>query len=171
MHTDSLNIIDADIVDLLKVDPNKTWVYIADMDKYIPYMPHFWSCLSTKEKQQAKKYYTKLLADRYIISHGILRHILSYYTKQAPKNLEFGHTKYGKPFLNHSNIQFNMSHSGNMVCYGVAINYKVGIDIEYHDDNLDVMGLSDLVLTPQEIIFLKSSEERRNVQFFIGSGP
>ena len=131
MRTDSLNIIDGDILDLLKVDPrsNKMWVYIADMDKYIPYMPHFWSCLSTKKKQQAKKYYTKLLTDRYIISHGILRYILSYYTTQAPKNLEFGHTKYGKPFLNHSNIQFNMSHSGNMVCYGVAINYKVGIDI------------------------------------------
>ena len=148
-----VSIFDCRIVDLLELteDSNKAHVLITEIDKYVQNIPRFWNCLSAKEQEQAKKYCTSLLRDRYIISHGILRYILSYYAKELPQNLEFTHNKYGKPFLKKTNIQFNMSHSHNIVCYAIAFNYKVGIDIEYHNDVLNVMELLELVFTPQEV--------------------
>jgi len=145
---------------------NQVFIFTVDLTGHTNNISKYWHCLSVKEKIQADQYHTKALSHKYVISHGILRLILSYYTKQCPQDIEFTHNEYGKPFLKNSNIYFNMSHSHNKASYIVALNYKVGIDIEYHDDNLDVMRLSDFVLTSQEIMFLKSSEDKEKLATF-----
>ncbi len=127
----------------------------------------YWKCLSVEEKIQANNYHTKSLSDKYVISHGILRHILGYYTKQYPQDVKFIHNQYGKPFLkNSSNIHFNMSHSRNMVSYIIALNYMVGIDIEMHDNNLNVLALADLVLTPEEFRYLSGVDSKEKLELF-----
>ncbi|MDD9139800.1 MAG: hypothetical protein NQ127_02610 [Candidatus Cardinium sp.] len=126
--------------------------------------------LSTEEKIQASKYYTNYLRRLYIISHGILRYILryilSYYVKQHPKDIEFVYSEYGKPFLKDSSIQFNMSHSHDIVSYVIALNYRVGIDIELRDSNLDVQELASLVFTPTEYSFFTSLDIYEKFKFF-----
>ena len=79
-----------------EVKYNTVFVCIVNFTNCKQNIPLFWECLSTKEKIQAKQYYTSDLSDRYIISHGILRYILSYYTHQLPRNIEFIHNKYDK---------------------------------------------------------------------------
>ena len=81
-----MNIFDATIVDSLGVNDsiNKLLIYIVDMDRCTQNISQFWELLSISEREKAKRYYTQLLTDRYIISHGLLRSILSYYIKQLP---------------------------------------------------------------------------------------
>lgn len=154
-----ISIFDKNMVDLFELDEcSKAYVYVVDTDQCNNSLATFWVCLSANEQAQAIRYHSKLLTDRYIISHGILRYILSYYIKQSPKSLEFITNKYGKPSLKGSNIKFNMSHSHNIVCYIIAFNNKVGIDIEVNDNNLDIMELSKLVLTTKENMLLESLE-------------
>jgi 4'-phosphopantetheinyl transferase len=129
-------------------------------------IPQFWECLSSEEKEQARKYYTTDLSNRYIISHGILRYILSCYTKQLPQDIEFIHNKYGKPFLKNSNIHFNMSHSHEIVSYIITLNYRVGIDIELHNDNLSIEEFVDLVFTPKEYDFFTALALAEKPEFF-----
>lgn len=145
---------------------NKAFIYIVDMDRHSNNLYSFWKCLSIDEQEHAKKYYTKLLTNSYIISHGILRYILSYYTNQPAHSLEFINNMYGKPFLKYSNIQFNISHSRNMACYVVTFNNKVGIDIEFHDNTLDIMGISELVLTQKEVALLRSFSTKERYEAF-----
>jgi 4'-phosphopantetheinyl transferase len=163
-----VNIFDVNTINLLGLDKssNKVFVLIMNMDKYAQNIPQFCAYLSAKEKEQAKRYYTKLLTDRYILSHGMLRHILSYYAKVLPQELEFIYNEYGKPFLKKTNIQFNMSHSHNIVCYVIALNHKVGIDIELCDHNLNVQELANLVLTPTEYEYLSSLKSKEKHKFF-----
>lgn len=139
--------------ELSKIDKNlnKVFIYFIDMNKYRGEQTQLWYYLSVKEKQQVKKYSNRFLADRYIVSHGILRCILSYYIKQPPQSIKFIHNEYGKPFLKKSDVQFNMSHSHNIVCYVIAFNCIVGIDIEFYDNTLDIIELLELVLTSREI--------------------
>lgn len=160
------NVLDSSIINLLDVNTNKVFVYIVNMNKCLNNLDQFWNILSVSEKEQAKRYYTPLLTKRYVISHGILRHILSYYAKQPTHSLKFVNNKYGKPFLKNSSIQFNMSHSHNMVYYIVAHDHKVGIDIEFHDHTIDVTALSELVLTPREITLLESFCPRERYKTF-----
>lgn len=166
----SLNtkIIDEKIFDklVLNTSANRVFIYTVDLASYINNISKCWECLSVKEKMQANKYYTKSLSDKYIMSHGILRLILSYYTKQYPQDIEYTHNEYGKPFLENSNIHFNMSHSHNMVSYIVALNYKVGIDIERHDENLNVQELASLVLTSAESQYFSSINSKDRVALF-----
>ncbi len=135
---------------------NKVFTYIIDMDQYHDSLLLFWEYLSINEQEQAKKYYDKVLADRYIISHGILRSILTYYIDQSPSGLELINNTHGKPFLKNSTIEFNMSHSRNMVCYVIAFNNKVGVDIEFYNTTIDVIGMLELVFTKKEVELIKS---------------
>jgi 4'-phosphopantetheinyl transferase len=153
---------------------NKAFVYIVNLtnnynDLILPHTIHkFWQCLSTDEKSQAAKYYSKQLSHQYIVSHGILRYILSYYTSQFPQNIEFIYNEYGKPFLknNSRNIQFNMSHSYGMVAYVITLNYKVGIDIELYDENLNIQELTDLIFTKAEYKFFTTLKNQEKFRFF-----
>ena len=145
---------------------NKVFVYIVNLSHCKLFMSQFWECLSFEEKEQAKKYYTSDLSNRYITSHGVLRYILSYYTKQFPQDIEFIHNEYGKPFLKNHNIQFNMSHSHDVVSYITALNYRVGIDVELHNNTLDIQEFSDLVFTPKEYDFFTSLGTREKLEFF-----
>ena len=157
------------IIDSLNINKqsNKVFIYILDMNKYSYKLTQLWNSLSFEEKEKAESYNSKLLTERYIISHGILRYILSYYTNHLPTNIEFIFNKYGKPYLKNSKVKFNMSHSHNLVCYIVTFDNEVGIDIELYDNNLNVNELSKLVFTPQEaILFDDLNSQEKHITFF-----
>lgn len=162
------SIFEADILDQLVFSTSKNIVFIftVNLTSYINNLSKCWEYLSIKEKIQANKYYTRSLSNKYIMSHGILRYILSCYLKQYPNKVEFIYNEYGKPFLKNSNIQFNMSHSHNMVSYIVALNCKVGIDIELHENNLNVQALANLVLTSDESKCLYSTKSQDKLRLF-----
>lgn len=147
-------------------DSTKVFIYIVNITKCKLNTTQLDQYLSTEEKNQANKYCTNCLRRRYIISHGILRCILSYYVKQHPRDIEFSYGEYGKPFLKDSNIQFNMSHSHDIVSYAIALNHRVGIDVELHDNNLDVQEFASLVFTPTEYSFFTSLDAHEKLSFF-----
>ncbi len=80
-------------------NPNKVFIYIVNLAECKLNINPFLQCLAAEEQVQASKYYTDHLRRQYIISHGILRYILGYYTKQHPKDIIFSYGAYGKPFL------------------------------------------------------------------------
>lgn len=162
------NIFESSLLDQLEFNENsnKVFIYIVDLSKCKRDVSQFWECFSDEERSKAKKYYTSNLSERYIISHGILRYILSYYTTQYPNNIEFIYNKYGKPFLKNKNIQFNMSHSHEMISYIVALDHKVGVDIELHNNRLNIEELSDLVFTPAECESFITLEDKAKLKFF-----
>ena len=59
-----------------------------------------------------------------------------------------------------------MSHSHNMVSYIIALNCRVGIDIELHDKNLNIEELAGYVLTLDEYKYLSSLKPRDKLSFF-----
>ena len=63
----------------LNADSNKAVIFITDINKHKRNLIKLYTCLSNREKEQANKYRNVLLADRYVVAHGILRYILSYY--------------------------------------------------------------------------------------------
>ena len=100
----------------------------------------FKNWLSSEEKIRAEK-----LAPHYrlgfIIARAVLRDLLAYYSEQYPQNLQFAYSDSGKPSLLNSKqrIEFNLSHSKNILAYIFTIDTPVGIDIEYinHRIHLD----------------------------------
>lgn len=116
--------------------------------------------LSPEEKIKAGRFKFPHDQQRFVISHGILRHILAAYVECDPSDLLFKKTKYGKPFLadqtGKNAIRFNMTHSRDAVCYIISAMTAVGIDIEYVRPNFDWHSISKVYFTPQEVFQLES---------------
>lgn len=92
----------------------------------------FKSWLSPEEKLRAEKLAAPYQL-RFIFSRAVLRDLLAYYSRQYPQNLQFAYSVFGKPFLINSEqrIEFNLSHSKNILSYIFTIDTPVGIDIEH----------------------------------------
>ena len=89
--------------------------------------------LSRDEQSRAGRFKFAQERRRFIAARGILRTLLGRYLVVDPCLLQFSYGMWGKPFLSsmprHRNLGFNLSHSGGLALYAVALG-SVGIDLE-----------------------------------------
>ena len=104
--------------------------------------------LTAQERQRAAKFINPLHGDRWIVARGYLRQILSQYLDLTPAQIVFTYTQHGKPELEGSPMQFNLSHSGDRAVYGIS-NSPIGIDLEYIHP-LPAADLVDRFFSPAE---------------------
>jgi 4'-phosphopantetheinyl transferase len=94
--------------------------------------------LSSEERDRALRFKFAMDHDRFVVSHGILRQILSRYLQLTPRELDFTATANGKPELAPTShvdtVQFNMSHSRDLGLFAVARGREIGIDVEYNQE-------------------------------------
>lgn len=89
----------------------------------------------------------------YIAAHAMLRSILGRMTGVAPNELVFRYGQRGKPELagpSARDVQFNMSHSRDVVLVAVTHGRRVGVDIEHIDEPGDVRRIAARFLSPRD---------------------
>jgi 4'-phosphopantetheinyl transferase len=124
-----------------------------------------WGLLDADEANRAKRFRGPLDSRRYVVSHAVLRSILSKYLNEKPESIEYERGLHGKPGIaGGSWLRFNMSHSNGMAAYAITSECDVGIDLQYTRD-IPFMELSRSVLSTNEDAYLRSVpiEERLNV--------
>ena len=157
------------MLDLIEMNltENKALIFTVYLPSIRQNKQEFWICLSDQEKEEARKFRTEFLKDQYVLSHGFLRKLLSCYVEREPDYIEYEKNKYGKPFLTHDcRVQFNMSHSKDFAAYIIALDCEVGIDIEWMDKEMNIQDISDLVLSPSELLYLKELSLREKQEKF-----
>ena len=143
-------------------DNNEIYLYTMSLSSSRHDILNLVTCLTSQERDQANSYYTKELSEDYVISHSTLRQVLSHHTKTHPYDIEFFIGKYGKPYLknNQQNIEFNMSHSKDILCIVVTKDEEIGVDIEFKDSSINIEELQNLVFSTQETKYINSLESR-----------
>ncbi len=70
--------------------------------------------------------------NRFIAGRGSLRHILADYLDTDPGAVQFAYGHAGKPFLTNAShdINFNISHSGDLALIAVSVGREIGVDVE-----------------------------------------
>jgi phosphopantetheine--protein transferase-like protein len=105
--------------------------HISDLDP--TKIPLFW--FDEDENNALKRIGDEHHRNMYLLSHGLLRWVLSQYTQHPPQNLIFTRNQRGKPDLqteqNCCSITFNLSHSGDWAALAVSSESAVGVDIEH----------------------------------------
>lgn len=88
--------------------------------------------LSPQERERARGFLRARDARRWEASRGLLRLLLGEYLGADPRALVFRAGEHGKPRLAGSNgaLRFNLSHSGAIAVYAVALGVEVGVDVE-----------------------------------------
>jgi 4'-phosphopantetheinyl transferase len=85
------------------------------------------------------------LQRRYAAARGALRAILGGYLSTGSVPLKFGYTARGKPFLLNTadHIEFNLSHSGDLMVAAFCRVWPIGVDIEEEDRRLPAREIAE----------------------------
>ncbi len=96
-------------------------------------------------------------AIRSIFGEAMVRMIVARKRGILPGEISFSRTYYGKPYIEGSNIQFNVSHSGEYVVCGISTK-PIGVDIE-EIKNQDIACIAKRFFSKAELQFLNEEGE------------
>ncbi len=137
-----------------EIDDKAVHVWRADFQPSMVSQERFAECLSNEEIERARRFVRQSDRDRYVYSHVILRSILGAYVGCAPANLVFEAKQYHKPCLAGpspiNDIQFSLSHSGDVTLVAVSRGRAVGIDVELVRKIPDVRQIVDRFFSVDE---------------------
>lgn len=122
--------------------------------------------LSEDERERANRYHFPIHRQRYIAARAMLRKILSFYIHLTPERITFSYSANEKPSLQlDSDLNFNLSHSGDIAVYALTLNHSIGIDIEKTQTSFN-QNLAERFFSPQEYEMLKSRPEQEQANSF-----
>ncbi len=150
---------------------NKAHIWCVAHNKFTNFIKKLRTVLSEEEQHQANRFYFAKDQERYIVARGLLRHILSWYVACKPASISFIYNKYGKPELspicNPLDLNFNLSHSGEIILYSFILHSAIGIDVERicpksDYENIVYSHFSDI----EKEMFSKIPDRDKNKAFF-----
>jgi len=148
--------------------PNAVHVWIASVAAHAAQESVLLRLLDADEQAKARRFYFAADRAQYIIAHGLLRTVLGQYLELPPTVLRFDAGQYGKPILRDppQPLQFNMSHSGDLIAIAIAYDRPVGIDVERWVD-VEYDDLSETFFSDLERSELRSlTAEQKAAGFF-----
>ncbi len=132
-------------------------IWCFDKDLSTHHSKSLFGFLSENEKHRATQYVFNEDRDCYIFRRGILRNILSKYVQIDPQHLQINYSEYGKPYLHNAPyLQFNLSHSNEIILYAIARDVSVGIDVESLRNEIDIVGIAPLICSFRDQQVLKN---------------
>ena len=161
-----MTLIVGDYYMIRKLTAERIEIWQADLNEctFLKFYRYFY-ILSKEEKENASSFKIDVHRKSYILSHMILRILLSQYTGIDPQLLEIHKSKHGKPFIKSSNLKFNISHSKEKLAIAIAT-CEVGIDIEYINPSFDIDEILDITLSINEKLYIKKLESILQKQQF-----
>jgi 4'-phosphopantetheinyl transferase len=114
--------------------------------------------LSSEERARAARFVRADAGRRWAAARGILRALLGAYADVAPAALRFAEGPHGKPriaswscgTLGGQRLRFNVSHSGDVALYAVALEREVGIDVELPHRAVDHVAIARRIFGERE---------------------
>ncbi len=102
---------------------------------------------------------------RQLAARLFLRDILSECLGHPPADIRFGVGEHGKPFVEGRPLEFNLSHSGEVIAIAVAPD-PVGIDVEPWDRKVAGSEIAGRWFDPDEQAWIESHDSTRRQEAF-----
>lgn len=114
---------------------NDVHVWRAQLEQPPDQVAFLATILSEDEQIKAGRFYYARDRAHFIVGRAILRILLARYLALSPNSVAFIYQQCGKPILveniNQLDLQFNLSHSGELILYAFTRGRELGIDLEY----------------------------------------
>lgn len=127
-----------------------------------------WSLLSADEQARAQRFHREQHRQRFVLAHGALRRILGGYLGARPHSLAFVAGEHGKPALSldeigGAEVQFNLSHSGDLALVAVTQSSPVGVDVERWKTDMEHLAVAERFFSPAERAALQALGSHEHV--------
>ena len=123
--------------------------------------------LTDSERARANRYRFDDDRRRSIVARAATRRFLGRYLSADPHALAIVEEEHGKPILTNREMQFNASHSGDLVALAFARDTAVGIDVECRRRLHDVVALAQRYFSEEELTIVRSSSDPADAFFTI----
>lgn len=134
----------------------------ASVDRLSPTLETLYELLTTDERRKAMRFIDARRREQYIVCRGLLRSLASGYLDCHPLEVVFAHNQFGKPYVaNATWLEFNVSHSHDMVALAFARDRSVGIDVQRMDAHKFTREFANRVLSPDELSDLRQLDDRQ----------
>jgi 4'-phosphopantetheinyl transferase len=146
--------------------PSDAHVWFCDLDAVRPLETRPRSVLSAHERARAHRLRNLQLRRRFLARCMLVRHVLGTLVGVSPETLEFETTANGKPRLVPPTLDFNLSHSENVLAVAVALDRQVGVDIEVVRPGVDVLAVAQAQFTAGELDWLRALPPQQQLPAF-----
>lgn len=120
--------------------------------------------MNPEERERAQKFIRG--KESYIASRWLLRQVLAHYMRGTPEAVAFLRTDKGKPYIPQSDIQFNLSHSGDWAVLAVSTIGCIGVDTEVIHATRDLYGIAENYYHPHEFAQLQTLATEAQADYF-----
>jgi 4'-phosphopantetheinyl transferase len=123
------------------------WRAFIDDETGVP--PGLLDSLCTAERSRADRFRSPVDGRRWAMSRGWLRSLLGYYLDVPPDQVELIGSRTDKPSalpVGSTSVQFSASRSGGVALYGFSVDSDVGVDVEEHPRDLDLVAIAGLAI-------------------------
>jgi 4'-phosphopantetheinyl transferase len=146
-----------DLTSIAPLNLGDLHIWICDIRKWIPERKEYLlALLNQDELKRLHRYRIPTKQDQFLCSRGLLKYVLSSYIASKPSEIILSIQSAGKPYLPDQAINFNLSHSGNLLVMGFGLYENIGLDIqeEYPISNLEIV--LERYFNPEEQAYLSS---------------
>jgi 4'-phosphopantetheinyl transferase len=147
------------------------WLLSLEDAQHHALLDEYLRLLSRQERQQHERFRFAADRHRYLATRALVRCVLSRYVELPPEAWQFASTTYGRPVIANDvaaaqDLCFNLSHSADMVLFGVTRRRAIGVDIENTRRNVQ-LAISDRFFSSQESADLRRlPSSMRSHRFF-----
>jgi 4'-phosphopantetheinyl transferase len=113
--------------------PDEVHVWRASLDQPQGHFVRLKQILSPQERARANRFHFEADRKRCVLARGLLRLLIGHCLGTPADRLRFQYGEFGKPSLArgpYPNLQFNLSHSGDLVLIALSYERAVGVDVE-----------------------------------------
>jgi 4'-phosphopantetheinyl transferase len=122
--------------------------------------------LSTDERERADRMVTQTLQNRRAAAQSILRDVLARYLAISPSRIVFSLGERGKPSVQGSDLEFNMSHTEDLALIALTRTHPIGVDIEFIKTSKYHESIVEKNYSPQEFAQYQSLPEGEKLEAF-----
>jgi 4'-phosphopantetheinyl transferase len=123
--------------------------------------------LNATELTRANRYRFDDDRRRSIVARAATRRLIGRHLDADPQSLVFVEEEHGKPALRDRGIEFNASHSGDLVALAFARETPVGVDVERKRQLHDTLALARRYFSAEEVAIVEKATDAADAFFTI----
>jgi 4'-phosphopantetheinyl transferase len=133
-------------------------------------LEHYFAMLSSAERKQQRKFHFKKDQRSYLVSHALVRTVLSLYADIAPQDWVFSRGAHGKPRLTEASaatsLRFNLTHTADLCACVVTRSIRCGVDAEHVGRENKLMPIARRMFSDMELATLHGKTDAEIQQRF-----
>jgi len=145
------------------------WLVVPESVQDPDDLKRFQSTLSEDELTQYRRFHFPEDRHRYLVSHAMVRKVLSTYAGLAPSEWCFSRSEHGRPEIANSDapdIRFNLTHTHGLAACIVTQGCECGIDTEQLDSRHHLTGIAQRMFSEEEYLHLKHLDNAALIEDF-----